>query len=74
MILNFVSDYSFAIARSRRKEVNFGNLDWTFSCDFPGNDIENAIVPGEHCGGTCSSVPGAFFLRGHSNNTSDFFG
>ncbi|XP_055354488.1 uncharacterized protein LOC129600111 isoform X2 [Paramacrobiotus metropolitanus] len=33
------------------------NGNWAFGCDFSGNDLDRAQVPGEQCGGQCSSNP-----------------
>ena len=32
--------------------------EWAFSCDFDGNDMGNAQMRGEDCGGKCISSPG----------------
>ncbi len=61
---NQILSLLFSAFTDRKKEVRFGQLDWTFSCDFPGNDIESALGRGEHCSGTCLSVPGIFFWVG----------
>ncbi|CAG0882306.1 unnamed protein product, partial [Cyprideis torosa] len=32
---------------------NFGDKNWTFQCDFPGNDIRNVKVKASECGQAC---------------------
>ncbi|XP_055345538.1 LOW QUALITY PROTEIN: endoglucanase-like [Paramacrobiotus metropolitanus] len=31
--------------------------NWAMGCDFPGNDLGQAAMPGERCGGHCASNP-----------------
>jgi len=35
-----------------------GNFRWALGCDFQGNDLSSAQVPGSQCGSTCQSTPG----------------
>ncbi|CAG0887838.1 unnamed protein product [Cyprideis torosa] len=35
-------------------EPNFGDKNWAFQCDFPGNDIRNVKVEASECGQACS--------------------
>ena len=32
--------------------------EWAFACDFDGNDMGNAQIRGEDCGGRCTSTSG----------------
>lgn len=32
--------------------------NWAFACDFPGNDIGNALTKGQDCSDTCQRTAG----------------
>jgi hypothetical protein len=40
------------------QSIDWQPENWAFSCDFHGNDLSNAKIRGEDCGGRCASTPG----------------
>lgn len=48
-----------------------GNLVWAPDCDFFGNDLSNAQIPGEQCGPRCSTTGGCthFTWTDHNGGT-----
>jgi hypothetical protein len=38
--------------------IDWKGENWAFSCDFHGNDLSQASIRGEDCGGTCASTHG----------------
>jgi hypothetical protein len=38
--------------------INWNEKNWAMSCDFHGNDLSNARVPADRCGGQCDQTPG----------------
>ena len=51
LIINCVS------AECQKRPIAW-NGNWAMSCDFLGNDLSNAQIPGELCGGRCAATPG----------------
>ncbi|CAG0899079.1 unnamed protein product [Cyprideis torosa] len=50
------NDRSFVCGQIVHKNCkpNFGDQNWAFQCDFPGNDIRNVKVEASECGQACS--------------------
>uniref|UniRef100_A0A915JBS5 Apple domain-containing protein n=1 Tax=Romanomermis culicivorax TaxID=13658 RepID=A0A915JBS5_ROMCU len=44
------------------------NGNWAMGCDFRGNDLSNAQIRGEDCGGRCASTPGCTHFTWTSHN------
>ena len=38
--------------------VSWNGNNWALACDFHGNDLANARISGEECGGRCAATPG----------------
>lgn len=39
-----------------RNGVNWNGNNWAMSCDFNGNDLSSAQIPGEQCSGRCAAT------------------
>ena len=50
LVAAFLGTSSWVVA------VEWNGNNWAMGCDFTGNDLSNARIPGEQCGGKCAET------------------
>jgi hypothetical protein len=56
-------------ARITKRSIQWNGNNWAMGCDFTGNDLSNAVVPGQDCNATCIQTPGCTHFTWTTWNT-----